>query len=114
MKKPAGGLRARTVVFISALRGFFCFGRRSHNAGIFFRRGVFHTQGFAQQEKQLRVVVHFLVVLHLLRGKISKIIAGQAADEKCAMDDVIVAQNTVQRQVFCNAVVITDVMWCTT
>lgn len=102
MKKPAGGLRARTVVFISALRGFFCFGRRSHNAGIFFRRGVFHTQGFAQQEKQLRVVVHFLVVLHLLRGKISKIIAGQAADEKCAMDDVIVAQNTVQRQVFCN------------
>ena len=85
-----------------------------HNAGIFFRRGVFHTQGLAQQEKQLRVVVHFLVVLHLLRRKVGKAIAGQTADEKRAMDDVIVAQHTVQRQVFCNAVVIADVMWCTT
>ena len=69
---------------------------------------MFHTQGFAQQEKQLRVVVHFLVVLHLLRRKVGKVIAGQAADEKCAMDDVIVAQHTVQRQVFCNAVVVAD------
>ena len=69
---------------------------------------MFHTQGLAQQEKQLRVVVHFFVVFHLLRRKVGKIIAGQTADEKCAMDNVIVAQHTVQRQVFCNAVVITD------
>ena len=75
---------------------------------------MFHAQGLAQQEKQLRVVVQFLVALHLLRGKVSKIVAGQPADEKRAMDDVVVAQRTVQRQVFCNAVVITDVMWCTT
>ena len=102
------------MVFISALRGFFCFGRRSHNAGIFFRRGVFHAQGLAQQEKQLRIVVQFLVALHLLRGKVSKIVAGQPADEKRAMDDVLVAQHTVQRQVFCTAVVMADVMWCTT
>ena len=59
-------------------------------------------------------MVHFFVVFHLLRRKVSKIVAGQPADEKCAVDDVIVAQHTVQRQVFCNAVVITDVMWCTT
>ena len=59
-------------------------------------------------------MVQFLVALHLLRGKVSKIVAGQPADEKRAMDDVVVAQRTVQRQVFCNAVVITDAMWCTT
>lgn len=57
------------VIFISALRGFFCVRRRGHNTGVFFRRGVFHAQGLAQQEKQLRVVVQFLVALHLLRGK---------------------------------------------
>ena len=38
---------------------------------------MFHAQGLAQQEKQLRVVVQFLVALHLLRGKVSKIVAGQ-------------------------------------
>ena len=38
--------------------------------------------GLAQQEKQLRVVVQFLVVFHLLRRKVSKIVAGQPADEK--------------------------------
>ena len=69
---------------------------------------MFHTQGLAQQEKQLRVVVHFLVVFHLLGRKVGKIIAGQAADKKRAMNDVIVTQHTVQRQVFCNTVVITD------
>ena len=69
---------------------------------------MFNTQGLAQQEKQLRIVVQFLVALHLLRGKVSKIVAGQPADEKRAMDDVIVAQHTVQRQVFCNAVVIAN------
>ena len=69
------------VVFISAFRGFFCFGRRSHNAGIFFRGGVFHAQGLAQQEKQLRIVVHFLVVFHLLGRKVGKVIAGQTADK---------------------------------
>ena len=53
-------------------------------------------------------MVQFLVMLHLLRRKVGKIVAGQPADEKRAMDDVIVAQHTVQRQVFCNAVVITD------
>ena len=103
-EKPAGGLRARTVVFISALlflvRGLPCC---LHELSVAFRRSVFHTQGLAQQEKQLRVVVHFFVVLHLLRGKVSKIVAGQPADEKCAVDNVIVAQHTVQRQVFCNA-----------
>ena len=52
--------------------------------------------------------VQFLVALHLLRGKVSKIVAGQPADEKRAMNDVIVAQHTVQRQVFCNAVIVAD------
>ena len=103
------------VVFISALlflvRGLPCC---LHELSVAFRGGVFHTQGLAQQEKQLRIMVHFFVVLHLLGREVSKIVAGQTADEKCAMDDVIVAQHTVQRQVFCNAVVITDVMWCTT
>ena len=42
---------------------------------------MFHAQGLAQQEKQLRVVVQFLVALHLLWGKVSKIVAGQPADE---------------------------------
>ena len=87
---------------------FFCVRRRGHNTGVFFRRGVFHVQGLAQQEKQLRIVVQFLVALHLLRGKVSKIVAGQPADEKCAVDNVIVAQHTVQRQVFCNAVIVAD------
>ena len=100
--------------FLLIFRSFLLRSAAGHNAGIFFRRGVFHAQGLAQQEKQLRVVVQFLVALHLLRGKVSKIVAGQPADEKCAVDNVIVAQHTVQRQVFCNAVVITDVMWCTT
>ena len=54
------------------------------------------------------LTIHFLVVFHLLRRKVGKVIAGQTADKKRAMDDVIVAQHTVQRQVFCNAVVITD------
>ena len=87
---------------------FFCVRRRGHNTGVFFRRSVFHTQGLAQQKKQLRIVVHFLVVLHLLGRKVGKIIAGQTADEKCAMDNVIVTQHTVQRQVFCNTVVVAD------
>lgn len=87
---------------------FFCVRRRGHNTGVFFWGSVFYAQGLAQQEKQLRIVVQFLVALHLLRGKVSKIVAGQPADEKCAVDNVIVAQHTVQRQVFCNAVVITD------
>ena len=47
-------------------------------------------------------------MFHLLRRKVSKVIAGQTADEKCAMDNVIVAQHTVQRQVFCNTVIVAD------
>ncbi len=53
-------------------------------------------------------MVQFLVALHLFGGKVGKVVAGQTADEKRAVDDVIVAQHTVQRQVFCNAVIVTD------
>ena len=54
------------MVFISALlflvRGLPCC---LHELSVAFWRSVFHTQSLAQQEKQLRIVVQFLVALGL-------------------------------------------------
>ncbi len=104
-RKPAGGLRARMVVFISALRGFFVLGGGAitrNSSGV-----VCSNTGSCPAGKQLRIMVQFLVALHLLRVRSVKSSRVRPQTKTCR-DDVIVAQHTVQRQVFCNAVVITD------
>ena len=79
-----------------------CVGRRVIAGSFFFRLG------------RLLAQLLFLIMLDLLGCEVSKILVAQAADEECTVDDIVVTQHAVQRQTQGNAVIVADVMWCTT
>ena len=67
-----------------------------------------YAEGVAKQEEYLRVMVKFLVVLDLLGRKVGKILVAQAADEECAVDNIVVTQHAVQRQTQRDTVIVAD------
>ena len=83
-KKPAGGLRARMDRIHISAPGILLFwaGAAITRRKLRVPAWCVPRTGSCPAGKQLRVVVHFLVVFHLLGRKVSKIVAGQPADEK--------------------------------